>query len=57
MLYISRTIHHMIAILVHMCKMMISRIVFFIFQDFYFLGCWREMGRGGRMGGVNNGSK
>ena len=36
-----RNLHHMIVILVHMCKMIISPANFFIFQNFDFSGVFR----------------
>ena len=36
--HISGTVHHLIIILVHICKMMISPWVFLIFVKFWFLG-------------------
>ena len=49
-LHISGTIHYMIVIYGNWCKMIISPGIFFIFQNFDFLGC-----KGGK--GAKNGPK
>ena len=41
-IYISVNIHHMILIVVHNCKMIISPGVFFIFSSFWFFGLLGE---------------